>query len=99
MVVKLGEGKYDILCLNGAVLPPPSPVEASGVSVVLMGEDGALIGGKVAGELVTAGTVMVVAATFRNLRFQRLPLTDDDVEGLSAMVGKDDELDLQVLYK
>ncbi|GAA0154825.1 hypothetical protein Leryth_008238 [Lithospermum erythrorhizon] len=66
-------GRFDILSFSGAFLPPPSPPGASGLTVYLAGGQGQVVGGVVVGNLVASGPVMVVAATFSNATFERLP--------------------------
>ncbi|KAI5434404.1 AT-hook motif nuclear-localized protein 20 [Lathyrus oleraceus] len=74
------QGRFDILSLSGAFLPPPSPPEATGLTVYLAGVQGQVVGGLVVGALVASGPVMVVAATFANATYERLPLEDDQGE-------------------
>ncbi|GAA0169350.1 hypothetical protein LIER_23859 [Lithospermum erythrorhizon] len=73
-------GRFEILSLSGAFLPPPSPPGASGLTVYLAGGQGQVVGGAVMDKLVASGPVMVVTATFSNATFERLPLAleDDD---------------------
>ncbi|OVA15585.1 protein of unknown function DUF296 [Macleaya cordata] len=71
-------GRFEILSLSGAFLPPPSPPGATGLTVYLAGGQGQVVGGSVVGELVASGPVMVMAATFTNAAYERLPLEDDD---------------------
>ncbi|CAN6465220.1 unnamed protein product [Victoria cruziana] len=70
-------GRFEILSLSGAFLPGPAPPGATGLTVYLAGGQGQVVGGSVVGPLVAAGTVMVVAATFSNATFDRLPLEDE----------------------
>ncbi|KAL2317183.1 hypothetical protein Fmac_031059 [Flemingia macrophylla] len=74
------QGRFEILSLSGAFLPAPSPPEATGLTVYLAGGQGQVVGGCVVGPLVAAGPVMVVAATFANATYERLPL-EDEVQG------------------
>lgn len=78
-------GRFEILSLTGAFLPGPAPPGATGLTVYLAGGQGQVVGGSVVGSLVAAGPVMVVAATFANATYERLPLDDDD-EGASTAV-------------
>lgn len=74
-------GRFEILSLSGAFLPAPnSPVApgATEVTVYLAGSQGQVVGGNVVGELIASGPVMVIAATFTNATFERLPLEDED---------------------
>ncbi|RZR91630.1 hypothetical protein BHM03_00019807 [Ensete ventricosum] len=71
-------GRFDILSLSGAFLPAPSPPGATGLTVYLSGGQGQVVGGNVIGELVASGPVMVIAATFSNATYERLPLDDEE---------------------
>jgi len=72
------QGRCHILSLSGAFLPPPSPPDATGLTVYLAGGQGQVVGGLVIGSLIASGPVMVVAATFANATYERLPLEDED---------------------
>ncbi|KAL8050309.1 hypothetical protein ABFX02_06G074800 [Erythranthe guttata] len=74
-------GRFEILSLSGGFLPPPSPPGASGLTVYLAGGQGQIVGGTVVGELVASGPVMVIAATFTNAAYERLPLEEDPAAG------------------
>lgn len=71
------QGRFEILSLSGAFLPAPSPPGATGLTVYLAGGQGQVVGGTVVGSLVASGPVMVIAATFTNATFERLPLEDE----------------------
>ncbi|MED6153080.1 hypothetical protein PIB30_098132 [Stylosanthes scabra] len=71
-------GRFEILSLNGAFLPAPSPPGATGLTVYLSGGQGQVVGGTVVGSLVASGPVMVIAATFANATYERLPLVEDE---------------------
>ncbi|KAG5146734.1 hypothetical protein GLYMA_11G221200v4 [Glycine max] len=73
-------GRFEILSLSGAFLPSPSPPGATGLTVYLAGGQGQVVGGTVAGSLVASGPVMVIAATFANATYERLPLEDEQGE-------------------
>lgn len=72
------EGRFEILSLSGAFLPAPSPPGASGLTVYLAGGQGQVVGGNVVGSLVASGPVMVIAATFTNATYERLPLQEEE---------------------
>lgn len=74
-------GRFEVLSLTGAFLPGPSPPGATGLTVYLSGGQGQVVGGSVVGPLVAAGPVMVIAATFANATYERLPLEEDDDDG------------------
>ncbi|OMO76692.1 hypothetical protein COLO4_25479 [Corchorus olitorius] len=71
-------GRFEILSLSGAFLPAPSPPGATGLTVYLAGGQGQVVGGSVVGALVASGPVMVIAATFTNAVYERLPMDDEN---------------------
>ncbi|XP_061975081.1 AT-hook motif nuclear-localized protein 20-like, partial [Populus nigra] len=74
-------GRFEILSLTGAFLPGPAPPGSTGLTVYLAGGQGQVVGGSVVGSLIAAGPVMVIAATFANATYERLPLEDDEEAG------------------
>ena len=79
-------GRFEILSLSGAFLPAPSPPGATGLTVYLAGGQGQVVGGTVVGPLVASGPVMVIAATFTNATYERLPLEDEAAVGEGMQV-------------
>ncbi|KAJ3700662.1 hypothetical protein LUZ61_004367 [Rhynchospora tenuis] len=77
-------GRFEILSLSGAFLPAPSPPAATGLTVYLAGGQGQIVGGCVVGELVASGPVMVIAATYSNATYERLPLAEDEADVAAA---------------
>ncbi|XP_062180689.1 AT-hook motif nuclear-localized protein 20-like [Phragmites australis] len=77
-------GRFEILSLSGAFLPSPCPPGATGLAVYLAGGQGQVVGGTVVGELVASGPVMVLAATFSNATYERLPLADEEPGEIAA---------------
>ncbi|KAI4345768.1 hypothetical protein L6164_012864 [Bauhinia variegata] len=77
-------GRFEILSLTGTFLPGPSPPGSTGLTVYLAGGQGQVVGGSVVGSLLAVGPVMVIAATFANATYERLPLDDEDEAGSSA---------------
>ncbi|XP_060181429.1 AT-hook motif nuclear-localized protein 20-like [Lycium barbarum] len=75
------QGRFEILSLTGAFLPGPAPPGSTGLTVYLAGGQGQVVGGSVVGPLITAGPVMIVAATFSNATYERLPLEEEDEAG------------------
>lgn len=75
-------GRFEILSLSGTFLPGPSPPGTTGLTVYLAGGQGQVVGGSVVGPLVAAGPVMVMAATFANATYERLPLEEGGAGGL-----------------
>ncbi|CAL9069875.1 unnamed protein product, partial [Musa banksii] len=83
-------GRFEILSVSGAFLPAPSPPGATGLTVYLAGGQGQVVGGVVAGELVASGPVLIIAATFANATYERLPLGDDEPEAAAAPPGSEE---------
>ncbi|GAB4861348.1 hypothetical protein Ancab_036510 [Ancistrocladus abbreviatus] len=80
-------GRFDILSLS-AVLLGGGGGEGFGFSghggnglftISLAGPQGQIVGGKVVGALLAAGTVYVIAASFNNPTFYRLPIDSEEV--------------------
>lgn len=71
-------GRFEILSLSGSYLPPPAPPAASGLTIYLAGGQGQVVGGSVVGPLMAAGPVMIMAASFGNAAYERLPIEDDE---------------------
>lgn len=82
-------GQHEILSIWATYLPPSMSTEVArtlgGLSVSLAGPHGQIVGGTVAGPLVAATTVVVVAATFANPTFHRL--SADDVDASASVSG------------
>ncbi|KAA8514730.1 hypothetical protein F0562_017909 [Nyssa sinensis] len=72
------QGRFEILSLSGTVLPPPVPPGAGGLSIYLAGGQGQVVGGSVVGPLVASGPVVLMAASFANAVFERLPLEEEE---------------------
>ncbi|KAL0348988.1 UNVERIFIED_CONTAM: AT-hook motif nuclear-localized protein 20 [Sesamum angustifolium] len=81
-------GRFEILSLTGAFLPGPAPPGATGLTVYLAGGQGQVVGGSVVGPLVAAGPVMVIAATFANATYERLPLEEEREGGAQGSRGE-----------
>ncbi|KAK8967175.1 putative DNA-binding protein ESCAROLA [Platanthera guangdongensis] len=80
-------GRFEILSLTGTFLPGPAPPGSTGLTVYLAGGQGQVVGGSVVGPLVAAGPVMVVAATFSNATYERLPLEEEEGQDQAAGGG------------
>ncbi|XWS64740.1 hypothetical protein CRYUN_Cryun05aG0029600 [Craigia yunnanensis] len=80
-------GRFEILSLTGAFLPGPAPPGSTGLTIYLAGGQGQVVGGSVAGQLVASGPVIVIAATFSNATYERLPLEEEE-EGASGAQGQ-----------
>ncbi|GJZ40429.1 AT-hook motif nuclear-localized protein 23-like protein [Tanacetum coccineum] len=74
-------GRFEILSLSGSFLPPPAPPGATSLTIFLAGGQGQVVGGNVVGELTAAGPVIVIASSFTNVAYERLPLEDEETEG------------------
>lgn len=85
-------GRFEILSLAGSFLPPPAPPAATGLTIYLAGGQGQVVGGSVVGSLLASGPVVVMAASFSNAAYERLPL--DDAVGGSH--GGGPEVDAQI---
>ncbi|CAH9087653.1 unnamed protein product [Cuscuta europaea] len=70
-------GRFEILSLSGSFLPPPAPPGATSLTIYLAGGQGQVVGGSVVGELTAAGPVIVIAASFTNVAYERLPLEEE----------------------
>ncbi|XP_010427334.1 PREDICTED: AT-hook motif nuclear-localized protein 15-like [Camelina sativa] len=71
-------GQFEILSMCGAFLPTSgSPAAAAGLTIYLAGAQGQVVGGGVAGPLIASGPVIVIAATFCNATYERLPIEDE----------------------
>lgn len=71
-------GRFEILSLSGSFLPPPAPPAATGLTIYLAGGQGQVVGGGVVGPLLAAGPVVIMAASFSNAAYERLPLEDEE---------------------
>ncbi|KAF2616676.1 hypothetical protein F2Q68_00040951 [Brassica cretica] len=74
-------GRFEILSLTGTVLPPPAPPGAGGLSIFLSGGQGQVVGGSVVAPLVASAPVILMAASFSNAVFERLPIEEEEEEG------------------
>ncbi|KAJ9166481.1 hypothetical protein P3X46_021229 [Hevea brasiliensis] len=71
-------GRFDILSISATFLPHAVPYPVPNTfTISLAGPQGQIVGGLVAGSLVAAGTVYVIAATFDNPIYHRLPVEDE----------------------
>lgn len=74
-------GRFEILSLTGTVLPPPAPPGAGGLSIFLAGGQGQVVGGSVVAPLVASAPVILMATSFSNAVFERLPIEEEEGEG------------------
>ncbi|XP_041029115.1 AT-hook motif nuclear-localized protein 24 [Juglans microcarpa x Juglans regia] len=73
-------GRFEILSLAGSFLPPPAPPAATGLTIYLAGGQGQVVGGSVVGTLIASGPVVVMAASFSNAAYERLPLEEEETQ-------------------
>ncbi|MQM10970.1 hypothetical protein Taro_043872 [Colocasia esculenta] len=71
-------GRFEILSLSGSFLPPPAPPAATGLTIYLAGGQGQVVGGSVVGALMASGPVVIMAASFGNAAYERLPLEEEE---------------------
>ncbi|KAL6329083.1 hypothetical protein AAG906_007373 [Vitis piasezkii] len=95
-------GRFEILSLLGSILPPPAPPGITGLTIYLAGAQGQVVGGGVVGALIASGPVFVMAASFMNATFDRLPLDDDEVttavQNQHYQNGRHHHIDMSDLY-
>ncbi|OWM64322.1 AT-hook motif nuclear-localized protein 23-like [Punica granatum] len=72
------QGRFEILSLTGSFLPPPAPPGATSLTIYLTGSQGQVVGGNVVGALIASGPVIVIASSFTNVAYERLPLDEDE---------------------
>lgn len=70
-------GRFEILSLTGSFLPPPAPSEATSLTIFLSGPQAQVLGGNVVGPLIATGPVIVIASSFSNVAYERLPLEEE----------------------
>jgi predicted DNA-binding protein with PD1-like motif len=80
-------GRFEILSLSGSFLPPPAPPGATSLTIFLAGGQGQVVGGNVVGALYAAGPVIVIAASFANVAYERLPLEEEEAAQQAAPPG------------
>ncbi|PNT69452.1 AT-hook motif nuclear-localized protein 19 [Brachypodium distachyon] len=85
-------GRFEILSLTGTFLPGPAPPGSTGLTVYLAGGQGQVVGGSVVGALTAAGPVMVIASTFANATYERLPLEEEDEGPVQGGGGVEQQL-------
>ncbi|XP_023006230.1 AT-hook motif nuclear-localized protein 23-like [Cucurbita maxima] len=73
------QGRFEILSLSGSFLPPPAPPGATSLTIFLAGGQGQVVGGNVVGALIASGPVIVIASSFGNVAYERLPLDEEEL--------------------
>ncbi|KAL1830874.1 hypothetical protein ACET3Z_000525 [Daucus carota] len=80
-------GRFEILSLSGSFLPPPAPPAATGLTIYLAGGQGQVVGGAAVGPLLASGPVVIMAASFSNAAYERLPLEEEEAAPPMPMQG------------
>ncbi|CAK9182651.1 unnamed protein product [Ilex paraguariensis] len=81
-------GRFEILSLSGSFLPPPAPPGATSLTIYLAGGQGQIVGGNVVGALIASGPVIVMAGSFTNVAYERLPLDEDETLQIQPPVSQ-----------
>ncbi|KAE8661797.1 AT-hook motif nuclear-localized protein 26 [Hibiscus syriacus] len=90
-------GRFEITSLVGSFLPPPAPPVATGMTVYLAGGEGQVVGGSVVGALICSGPVVIMAASFSNVAYERLPLVEEEEEEWQFPIGSQQQQQQQIL--
>ena len=69
------------LVILGTILPPPAPANAGGLSLFMGGVGGQVMGGIPIGPLIASGPVILIATSFANAFFEKLPIYEPTEEG------------------
>ncbi|RWW08618.1 hypothetical protein GW17_00027935 [Ensete ventricosum] len=85
-------GRFEILSLSGSFLPPPAPPAATGLAIYLAGGQGQVVGGSVVGPLIASGPVIIIAASFGNAAYERLPLAAEEDPQVQGTLGSPDPI-------
>lgn len=83
------QGRFEVLSLSATVFPVGSPPGTGGFGISLAGPQGQIVGGLVAGPLIAAATVYVVAASFNKPSFHRLPEEEEVISSGSGGGGNE----------
>lgn len=92
-------GQFEILSLIGSVLPPPAPSGVTGLDIYLAGPQGQLVGGAISGPLIAFGPVVIMAATFMNATFDRLPNEKDEPAAVTTVADNQHIISVSDMYK
>ncbi|KAI3776661.1 hypothetical protein L1987_46448 [Smallanthus sonchifolius] len=86
-------GRFDILSISATIFRSSSAVApfANAFTISLAGPQGQIVGGAVAGPLMSAGPVFIIAASFNNPLYHRLPSEDENSGGGSGSVAASDQ--------
>ncbi|KAK4793845.1 hypothetical protein SAY86_011839 [Trapa natans] len=87
-------GRFEMLSIMGTVA---APTDSGGPSIFLSSGPSQMVSGIVAGMLIASGPAVLMAASFSNAVYERLPLTDDQDEE-EATVLLTCHLDIFITY-
>ncbi|KAJ6412406.1 hypothetical protein OIU84_005454 [Salix udensis] len=89
-------------CVTNVTLRQPASPGAIGLTIYLAGAQGQVVGGGVVGALIASGPVVIMAASFMNATYDRLPLDEDEitaaVQNHHYQNGRRHHLDIPDLY-
>lgn len=71
-------GTFEILSLSGSFMPQPAPPGATSLKIFLAVGQGQVVGGAVVGKLMAVGPVTLVASSFTNTSYERIPLEEEE---------------------
>lgn len=73
-------GGFEILSLSGSFLPQPAPSSAlvNSLTIFLAAGQGQVVGGVVVGKLIAVGPMTLVASSFSNASYERIPLEEEE---------------------
>lgn len=85
-------GRFDILSISATILSSMTPASATapfanGFTISIAGPQGQIVGGSVVAPLLAAGTVYIIAASFNNPLYHRIPAEDDIVRNSNSGGG------------
>ncbi|GFQ00257.1 putative DNA-binding protein escarola, partial [Phtheirospermum japonicum] len=84
-------GRFEILSLSGTVLPPPAPPGPEGSPFSCPAGQGRWSGGTLWGRWWLRGRWVLMAASFANAVFERLPLEEEEVVVVGGHVNEGGE--------
>ncbi|KAL2522801.1 AT-hook motif nuclear-localized protein 21 [Forsythia ovata] len=79
-------GQFKILSLSGSFLPPSAPPGATSLTIYLAGGQGQVVRGNVVGALIASGPVIIIAASFTNVAYERLHLDEEETLQMQPLV-------------
>ncbi|CAL0307805.1 unnamed protein product [Lupinus luteus] len=82
-------GRFDILSISATIFPSSSLPVPDDFSISIAGPQGQVVGGFVAGSLIAAGTVFLIAFSFNSTCYHRLQ-SEDGVKNNNSVSGGGD---------